>query len=415
MQSRISAGARAAAKALRLVAWRGPWLLLLGTASAHAHGGAESVQAPLTEWPLSADVAIALFVSAALYARGLGQLRAKSVVAHRGRHWAFYGGLASIFLALQTPLDVISEHVFAVHQLQHLLLRGMAPMLLMLAVPAGPLIAGMPAALRRTVLAPILTNGVVRAMFRFLARPLICTVLYVGTLYVWQVPAYHDAALLDKPLHYLMHVTMLLSGMLFFWCVFDPRPAPWAAPFSKRLAMLGAAIFANIPLGAVITLKTTVVYAAYDQVGRWWGTIPLKDELLGGLTIWIPGSMMGLVAVLLLMRRWGQSETKLDERRQRGFTMPPGDPSAANAMDWTAARTTRRRIGWGLACIPLAVFAGVIVLAVSLTRLPGPSQDRGTVFLPAAARTDGVPAAQAKAVLPITPADRDHGPSPAAR
>lgn len=87
---------------------------------------------------------------------------------------------------------------------------------------------------------------------------------------------------------------------------------------------------------------------------------------------------------------------------------------AANAMDWTAAKTTRR-IGWGLACIPLAVFAGVIVLAVSLARLPGPSQDRGTVFLRAAARTDGVPAAQAKAALPITPAGRDRGPSPAAR
>lgn len=401
--------ASAVKKLKRCGAWIGPWLLLLGTASAHAHGDIESAQAPFAQWPLSADVIIGLIVAAVLYARGLRQLRDKSVAAHRVRHWTFYGGLASIFLALQTPLDVISEHVFAVHQLQHLLLRGIAPMLLMVATPAGPLIAGMPVALRRTLLAPIMGNGVVRAIFRFLARPLVCTVLYVGTLYVWQVPAYHDAALLDNALHYLMHVTMLLSGMLFFWCVFDPRPAPWGVPFSHRLVMLGAAIFANIPLGAVITLKTTVVYAAYDRAGRWWGITPLTDELLGGLIIWIPASMMGLIAVLLLVRLWGQSDTRLDDRRLRGFTIPPGNPAAANAMNGTDPSRARRRLGWGLACVPLAVFAGVIVMAVMLTRRPELSPDRGTFLLPATARTDRVPKAQAKAALPIARAGRDHG------
>lgn len=354
-----------------LAAWGGPLLLLLGTTGAQAHVDSGSERGWFMQWPLSVDVAIALVVSAVFYARGLRQLRAKSVVAHRGRHWAFYGGLASIFLALQTPLDVISEHVFAVHQLQHLLLRGIAPMLLMLAVPAGPLIAGTPSVLRRAVLAPVLTNGVARAVFGFLTRPLICTLVYAGSLYVWQVPAYHDVALLDKPLHYLMHFTMLLSGMLFFWCVFDPRPAPWGPPFSTRLVMLGAAIFANIPLGAVIALKTTVAYAAYDQVGRWWGVAPLKDELLGGLIIWIPASMMGLIAVLLLLRRWGQSEAKLDLRRLQGFAMPPGEAAAMNArtgVAQTAISSARRRFGWGLAAIPLAVFAVVIALALWLTQ-----------------------------------------------
>ncbi len=389
--------------------WIGPWLLLLGAASAQAHDGVESAQAPFAHWPLSADVMIGLIAAAVLYARGLRQLRDKSVAAHRVRHWAFYGGLASIFLALQTPLDVISEHVFAVHQLQHLLLRGIAPMPLMVATPVGPLIAGIPAALRRTVLAPVLGNGVVRAIFRLLARPLVCTVLYLGTLYVWQVPAYHDAALLDGALHYLMHVTMLLSGMLFFWCVFDPRPAPWGAPFSHRLVMLGAAIFANIPLGAVITLKTTVVYAAYDRVGRWWGIAPSTDELLGGLIIWIPASMMGLIAVLLLVRLWGQSDTRLDDRRLRGFTIPPRDPAAANAMNGADPNSARRRLGWGLACVPLAVFAGVIVMAVVLTHRPELSPDRGTFLLPATARTDRAHKAQAKAAPPIAPTGRGHG------
>jgi putative membrane protein len=148
-----------------------------------------------------------------------------------GRHWAFYAGLAAVFAALLTPLDAISEHVFAVHQIQHLLLRGIAPMLLMLAVPSGPLIAGLPVALRRRIVAPLMTQRAVRAIFGFLARPLVCTLLYVGTLYIWQVPAIHDLALLRSGWHYLMHddgvvgAAVLLGGVRIL-------PQPWPRRFT---------------------------------------------------------------------------------------------------------------------------------------------------------------------------------------
>lgn len=327
-----------------------------------------SALAPFATWPLSASVMVPLLIAAMCFGRGVMQMRAKSTGSQHVRYWTFHGGLVAIFLALQTPLDVISEHVFAVHQLQHLLLRGIAPMLLMLAAPAGPFIAGVPQALRRMLLAPLLTDKTVRAVFGFLTRPLVATLIYIGTLYVWQMPVYQNRALFDESLHYLMHVTMLLSGLLFFSPVFDPRPAPWGVSFNKRLVMLGVAIFANIPLGAIITLKATVLYTAYDQRGRWWGIVPLSDEQVGGLIIWVLASMMGLLAVLLLMGRWHQSETKLDERRRRGFTISPGNATLANLAGEVATSVTRRRFGLGLACVPLMVFTGVIVMAVWLTR-----------------------------------------------
>jgi H+/Cl- antiporter ClcA len=116
----------------------------------------------------------------------------------------------------------------------------------------------------------------------------------------------------------------------------------------------------------VITLKSTVVYAAYDQLGRWWGVAPLKDELLGGLILWIAASMMGLIAVLLLVRLWGQSESRSDLRRQQGFPMLPRTEAHMDGHDDRAARAARSRDGWTLALIPLTVFAAVIVLAVWL-------------------------------------------------
>lgn len=99
----------------------------------------------------------------------------------------FYAGLASIGLALVTPLDVIDEHMFAVPQIQQLLLLGLAPMLLLLALPSGPMIAGLPAALRRSVLAPLLSSRTMRSMFTLLTSPFVSTTLYVGALYFWHL------------------------------------------------------------------------------------------------------------------------------------------------------------------------------------------------------------------------------------
>lgn len=358
--------------------------LLVVSPLAYAHVDVTSSAALLDNWPFSWDAALALVAATLLYTRGIRQMREKSEASNRGRHLAFYAGLAAILLALLTPLDLISEHVFAVHQIQHLLLRGIAPMLLMLAVPSTLLIAGMPAALRRRILVPIMTHGGVRALFHFLSRPLLCTVLYISTLYLWQVPTIHNAALMQPGLHYVMHVTMLATGLLFFWTIFDPHPAPWGAAFQQRLVMLGAALFANIPLGAVITLKDAVSYAAYDQLGRWWGVEPLNDELLGGLVIWILASMMGLPAVLLLLRRWGQSDAQRESRRIRGFKLPPDGEDRATGGSVQAA-AARRRLGWGLALVPVAVLVAVLVFA---TWLNSNAHRTVTLTQPAQARAE---------------------------
>lgn len=336
-------------------------LLFVAPGIALAHGAQSPEQSWMTAWPVSPDAVIGLLAAAVLYMRGIKALRDKSLSTHRTRHWAFYSGLIAIFLALVTPLDVISEHVFAMHQVQHLLLRGVAPMLLMLAVPSGPLIAGMPGVIRRWCLMPLMTQRAIRGALRLLSHPVICTLLYAGTLYMWQIPVVHEAALLNRAWHYLMHLSMMASGLLFFWRVFDTRPAPWGTSFPSRLVMLGAAMFANIPLGAFITLKDGVSYTVYDELGRWWGLTPMKDELLGGLVIWILGSMMGLFAMLWLLALWGRVEARQDTRRRQGFR--PQRDAAGDVGSGAVERAARRRLGWSLAIVPMTVVAAMVVLA----------------------------------------------------
>lgn len=48
----------------------------------------------------------------------------------------------------------MAEHSFSMHQIQHLRLRMIAPMLIALSAPQAMLIAGLPGSLRRNALAP---------------------------------------------------------------------------------------------------------------------------------------------------------------------------------------------------------------------------------------------------------------------
>jgi len=137
--------------------------------------------------------------------------------------------------------------------------------------------------------------------------------------------------------------------------VFDSRPAPLGASYGARLAMLTAAILSSIMLGAITTFKPTPLYTAYDALGRLWDITALADERLGGIIIWIPGSMMCAVAALVVIRFWGGHELRLEGRRRRdlGSHMPRG--SAASSNQALALR---------LAAIAAAVFVGIVGLGL---------------------------------------------------
>ncbi len=184
------------------------WSFTVGIPSALAHGAGDPLASSTGLWPWSSDVLIGLTIAAILFWRGSAHKTDKESPVSRGRAVLLYSGLGAVFLALQTPLDAIAGHMFSGHQVQHLLLRGIAPMLVMLSLPSGPLLAGLPTVIRRRLVAPMMRNNGVQSIFGFLTRPMVCTTVYVTSLYFWQLPAIpqchidqHDAALCDAHQH----------------------------------------------------------------------------------------------------------------------------------------------------------------------------------------------------------------------
>jgi putative membrane protein len=268
---------------------------------------------------------------------------------------SFSAGPAVLLIALQSPLDVLAEHSFTMHQLQHLFLRGVGPMLLMLAAPPVLLIAGMPEALRARLLAPLMASRPAATVFGFFAHPFVATFLLLAVPVFWHLPDYHNLAVLDVPAHYAMHITMLVSGLFFFWRVLDQRPPPQGARYGTRIVTSWAAIVGNVPLDACLTLKSAVLYPAYDVKGRIWDLTAMADEQMGGMVIWSPGSMMFLVLLLVVIGRWGAREDQLDAIGQNGRIRGSSRESLVPA---------NCRLAWRLAAIAGIVGAGVGAIAM---------------------------------------------------
>lgn len=354
------------------LAWRRSFLAaaVLLTASAGkalAHGGEGLTDTTAwSAWRLTPDMVILTLLLALIYAAGM--MRRTNAVQRVSpwRHVAFYGGLAVVFLALQSPIDPIAERLFSMHQIQHLLLRMVGPMLIALSAPQGILIAGLPRPMRRGILAPLVSNRPLRVFFRVITRPAAALAIFIAALYFWQIPRYHNIALLDPLVHYAMHVTMLAAGLLFWWLMFDRRPPPSGLRYGVRLIMLLLTILSNILIGASTTLKSVVLYDAYDVQGRLFGSTPLADELIGGYVMWVPNSMMSIIAILIVLNMLARHEVRLDVQR----TAWSSSNSAALLYPTTAAglvaqaRPKNRAAAIGFAILAFAIFSTIMSVGV---------------------------------------------------
>jgi putative membrane protein len=272
----------------------------------------------LEPWEPSPTVVIAVLAAAVLFARGAGKARVSFA-----RHLSFWFGLTAIYVALHTRLDYFFEHEFFMHRLQHLVLHHLGPFFIALSYPGAALRAGIPFAWRQRWLKPALNTGLARIALKVIFNPVVAVTLFVGLIYFWLLSPIHFKAMLDWRLYRLMNWSMVIDGLLFWWLVLDSRPAPPArlAP-GRRILVVIAAIPPQIILGAYIFFSQHELYPIYSICGRAFTWIsPMRDQQIGGLLLWIPGSMMSVIGALIALRHWLRLSTRerlISQQRARG-------------------------------------------------------------------------------------------------
>ncbi len=253
-------------------------------------------------WDFSPTVVLVCTVTCALYIRGLAVLR------QRGVHSGFWGpfsfllGVLLIYGCLQTYFDYLSQHMFWVHRLQHLVLHHVAPFLMIVAAPGPILRLGLPAAWRGAERG-LWQRGGVRQVLKLLQNPLVAGFLFVGMIFFWLTPSIHFTAMLDVNRYRLMNWGMAVDGVFFWWLMLTPRAAQGSAaiPYGPRITVLVVTGFLQLFLGAFIVMYKGLLFSVYGVCGRAWAISPLVDQQLGGCLTWIPPAMMSLIGVLVVI------------------------------------------------------------------------------------------------------------------
>ena len=278
------------------------------TPAALAHGGIDAGQNPLTVWNANPLPTLFLFLAAYLYVTGLSRWRNPSHPVNKWQRASFFAGLFSLFIALQSPLDPLAEHLFSFHQIQHIILRMVAPVLVLLGAPLTPMLRGLPPWALQGIVRPVVGNPLAQRAYDKITNPVFTTLLFIGMLYLWQIPGPHNLALANSYVHELMHFTMLASGFLFWWLVIDPKPRRSRLHHGLRILYLGLIVIPNTLLGAVITFRSSIAYSGYTLVKQPWGLSLIVDQQLGGLALWVIGDMMSIITAGIVMIMWYEKE-----------------------------------------------------------------------------------------------------------
>ncbi|GAB6066734.1 cytochrome c oxidase assembly protein [Methylothermus subterraneus] len=277
------------------------FLALSGPSS--AHGSFAEKDNFWLAWHFSLEILLPLVLIVLIYVRGRQKRLHQKKPVSLGRTVAFLAGMGCFLIALQSPIEPLSDHFLFIHQLEHMLLRVFGPLLTIFAMPLAPLLQGLPSWLRHRLLSPLLRSFWIQALYRFLSHPVVSPILFAGTMIFWQIPPIHDAAVQNRWLHDLMHLSFILTGFFFWWLIADPRGARARLPYSLRLIVLWAVTVPDALVGALVTLARSPLYQVYDVLHGSWRIDRLLDQQLGGILMW-NDAMIGVIGMAVVFLLW---------------------------------------------------------------------------------------------------------------
>jgi cytochrome c oxidase assembly factor CtaG/ferredoxin len=247
-------------------------------------------------WSIPLWATFSLLLTAIVYWRGWRVARlTRPAELPPWRAGCFFAGLAAIWLAIASPLDVLGSWLLLAHMVQHLVLMSVAPPLLLLGAPTVPLLRGLPRSGVRHGLGPLLASRTLHTIARFLTHPatgwIAMNVAYLG----WHIPAAYELTLRSPAWHEVEHACFLFTSLLFWWTVLQPWPS--RARWSRWAVVpyLVTADLLNTALSAFLAFSVGVLYPTYAAVPRLFGLSAMQDQAAAGAFMWVVGSAIYLV------------------------------------------------------------------------------------------------------------------------
>jgi len=251
-------------------------------------------------WTWDPWVTVPLAVLLIVWAVGRMRLADRTKVERRGAA-LFLSGWLVLTLALVSPLHEGGEASFTLHMIEHELIMLVAAPLLAGSAAGGAMAWGLPQLLRRALGGS--WKRPLSALWKWLTEPVTATTLQAVALCAWHVPALFDRALQSTGWHIAQHASFIVTSLLFWWAMFNPRGGN--AGYGVSAACLFVTSLIGGALGALMAFSSSPWYAPYAAMGMSGiGLDPATDQQLAGLLMWIPGGLVHAGAALILLYRW---------------------------------------------------------------------------------------------------------------
>jgi putative membrane protein len=246
---------------------------------------------------------------------------------------SFQIGLMLALLALVSPMSYWSYRLIWVRNLQDVVLAIVAPALIVLGAPWLPLRDGLGLGRRRhhhhDEGGEASEKSIARPGWQLM--PILATVAFCVTWWVWHLPGPFDAALRSPAVYAAEVITYLGAGTVLWLQLIGSRPlSPAMAPL-HRVALVVAVVASGTLLGLIRAYGPGLAYPDYLGRGYSLGSV-VSYQQAGGAILWvIPLIPFSIVAVALAVN-WlkdeeaGASEADFDRllRHKSAWPSRPG-------------------------------------------------------------------------------------------
>ena len=133
-------------------------------------------------------------------------------------------------------------------------------------------------------------NGRAYRALRFLTFPVRAGLLFNLGIVISHIPGVVNASVSNGPLHYFVHVILVLTSILMWMPVCGPLKEFQMAPMPKMIYLFLNSVVATIPAGW-LTFAEGVVYKHYNIPTRVWGVSVSNDQQIAGAIMKLGGSI----------------------------------------------------------------------------------------------------------------------------
>jgi putative membrane protein len=199
-------------------------------------------------------------------------------VVTRSNVWCFVGAMVLLFAASTWPIHQIGEdYLYSAHMLQHMMLSYFMPPLVLLATPTW-------------LMRLLVGTGRTWRVVTFMTKPVVAAVVFNAAVMITHIPPVVNASVQSAPLHYSLHLLLVLTAVLMWMPVVGPFHELRISDSAKPIYLFLQSVVPTVPAGW-LTFAEGVVYKHYNQPVRVWGISPTDDQQLAGAIMKIGGSI----------------------------------------------------------------------------------------------------------------------------